>query len=323
MDRPRCFLLVLGLATWGACASHVAVESASSAAASSTGATGASTGAGGAATGGASSSSAAAGPGGAASSGASSASSSAASGGSGGSGGSEIVRLCTGHIYACGDAIDNDGDSLVDAEDPDCTGPCDNTEDSYDIKVPGHIWAPCTRDCAWDQDSGSGNDDCRWSHTCDPHEVAPDYSPEGATCAYDPQQPLPGTNATCADLYAAQSAMCTAYCVPLTPNGCDCFGCCELPAQSGNFVWLSSTDANLTPTCDQASVLDPTKCHPCEPVPSCWNACDNCELCLGKPSLPPGCGVQQCGGAAPCGLAGQPSCPAGFYCITGCCQVLP
>src|SRR5262245_60451209 len=47
-------------------------------------------------------------------------------------GGAVIVEAaCQGHVYACGNTIDDDGDGLIDAQDPDCLGPCDNTEDSY------------------------------------------------------------------------------------------------------------------------------------------------------------------------------------------------
>ena len=36
----------------------------------------------------------------------------------------EIVRTCQGKIFQCGDTLDNDGDGLVDAADPDCVSPC-------------------------------------------------------------------------------------------------------------------------------------------------------------------------------------------------------
>jgi hypothetical protein len=236
-----------------------------------------------------------------------------------------LVRPCWNHIYACGDTIDNDGDGLIDAADPGCTGACDNDENSHCLGIPDTFWS-CAMDCYFDMDGGSGNDDCHWSLECDPHEVPPLYYPGsgfGAQCAYDPQTNVPGTTASCADLTAAQSPTCISVCGPLTPNGCDCFGCCEFPAGSGNNVWMGSTDANSNGTCDPAGVLDPAKCHPCERVPSCFNPCDGCELCIGQASLPAGCTEQACAGATPCGLAGQPTCPAGFYCITGCCQPLP
>lgn len=35
-------------------------------------------------------------------------------------------------------------------------------------------------------------------------------------------------------------AACLAFCMPLTPNGCDCFGCCEVFAAAGSsrFVFI-------------------------------------------------------------------------------------
>jgi hypothetical protein len=276
-------------------------------------------------------------------------------------GGPCVVTACQGHVYECGDCLDNDGDGLVDADDPDCLGPCDNTESSYFGGIPGQNNAPCKMDCYFDQDTGSGNDDCYWDHKCDPHEVPPGNDPE-VGCGYDLNSNTPGTSKTCTELYNAQSATCTSYCGPLTPNGCDCFGCCELPAGGGNYVWLGSMDSMGNGTCDLGHVSDPTKCHPCEPVKGCLNDCGTCELCIGKTTLPPECfpdagtgsssagsssgsatsssgsatsssgsatsssggGGGQCSaGIQPCGLPGESACPAGSYCITGCCQQIP
>jgi len=259
-------------------------------------------------------------------------------------GGPTTVATCQGKVYACGDLIDNDGDGLIDSQDPDCLGPCDNTEDSYYGGIPGQNNAPCKSDCYFDQDTGSGNDDCYWSHKCDPLETAPDYYPEtqsGANCAYNPNAQISGTSKSCDQLNLGQSQGCYDYCGPLTPNGCDCFGCCELPAGGGNYVWLGSLDTNGNPSCDIANVNDPTKCHPCTPVQACLNTCGKCELCIGKDTLPPECfppdggtgtggsapdgGIeQQCPtGVQPCGLPGQAPCAPGSYCITGCCQIAP
>ncbi len=74
---------------------------------------------------------------------------------------------CQGHIYACGDCMDNDGDGKIDAYDPDCLGPCDNNESGYGLMIPGGDPATCSRDCYYDQDSGSGNDDCNWDTRCE------------------------------------------------------------------------------------------------------------------------------------------------------------
>jgi hypothetical protein len=254
------------------------------------------------------------------------------------------IAECQGHVYQCGDLIDNDGDALVDYQDPDCLGPCDDTEDSYYGGIPGQAGPACFVDCYFDQDSGAGNDDCYWSHKCDPNEVAPTYYPEspaGAGCAYDEAAMIPGTPDGCAELFATQSQQCNDYCGPLTPNGCDCFGCCELPAGSGKTVWLGSDDDGIQSnggTCDLASVDDPTKCQPCLQVAACKNDCEPCELCIGKPTLPPECGSGGAGGTGgsgtgcpecpagvePCGVPGcSDACPAGYYCTTGCCQQVP
>lgn len=59
----------------------------------------------------------------------------AAVGGNAGSGGTGALptttAACQGHIYECGDLVDNDNDGLIDSQDPDCLGPCDDTEGSY------------------------------------------------------------------------------------------------------------------------------------------------------------------------------------------------
>jgi len=275
--------------------------------------------------------------------------------GSGGSGGvlppPTTVVECQGHIYECGDLMDNDGDGLMDYQDPDCLGPCDNTEDSFYGGIPGQSGPACLVECYFDQDSGSGNDDCHWNHQCDPHEEAPDYYPEpenGAQCAYDSNANTPGTGSSCDELYLTQSQACYDYCGPLTPNGCDCFGCCELPAGGGNYVWLGSEDAAGNGSCTLADMADPTKCHPCLPVAACLNDCGPCEVCIGKPAPDPGCdpgggsggggagsggsgagsggggtGAQCPDGNEACGLPGQPLCPDGYYCITGCCRAAP
>jgi hypothetical protein len=245
---------------------------------------------------------------------------------SGGCGLPSDASPCQGKIYACGDGKDNDDDGLIDHQDPDCMGACDNTEDSFYAGIPGHP-PPCLADCYFDQDSGAGNDDCYWNHRCDPSEVAPSYYPEaynGNTCAYDSNTATPGTTSSCSELSAMQSQYCVDYCGPLTPNGCDCFGCCELPADSGNFVWLGSTGVNGESVCTLDEATDPTVCHPCAQVPSCINDCAPCELCIGKTTLPPECFDPQCpAGIEPCCGEGLEPCPKGAYCITGCCQPLP
>lgn len=252
----------------------------------------------------------------------------------GGAVGGATSSTCGGHVYECCDDEDNDDDGLIDAFDPDCTGPCDNTEDSLYPDLPGMTGAACQLDCFWDNGNGAGNDECYWDHHCDPLEVDPDYHPEGEDCAFDDTVDVGPF--TCDEAFAGQTQQCYDYCIPLVPNGCDCFGCCELPAESGNFVWLQSYDENKNGTCTLDAVEDPELCQPCTVVPGCENPCGHCELCMGKTELPPDCygsdaGTGGSGGGyiqcepplQPCGLPDQDPCPAGEYCITGCCRPVP
>jgi hypothetical protein len=234
------------------------------------------------------------------------------------------VTTCQGKVYQCGDCLDNDGDCRVDVgADSMCLGPCDNTEDSFYGGIPGQNNSPCKSDCYFDQDTGSGNDDCYWSHKCDPLEVAPLYPPEGSQCAYNPNSNIPGTQLSCSQANLMQSQACGGYCGPLTPNGCDCFGCCAIPG-APKPVWLGSENPAGVGSCSLSTLNDPTKCKPCTQVSACLNTCEICEICVGKPTLPPGCGTQTCPpGVQPCGLGGQALCPEGSFCNTGCCVPNP
>jgi hypothetical protein len=107
--------------------------------------------------------------------------------------------------------------------------------------------------------------------------------------------------------------------LPITPNGCDCFGCCELPARSNRFVWIGAEQGGVG-TCDNAHLDDPVACPRCTPVPSCLNRCDACEICAGEVTLGAGC-TPSCSVGVPCGPGA--SCSGTSYCITGCCIEVP
>ncbi|MCC6524726.1 MAG: hypothetical protein IT373_18865, partial [Polyangiaceae bacterium] len=237
-------------------------------------------------------------------------------GGSGNEGGQFVppppvnTAPCGNQTYDCGDLVDNDSDGLVDYQDPDCLGPCDNTEDTYYTDLPGQAGGACVSDCFWENGNGSGTDQCYWDWRCD--VLAPEPG-----CPYEQDQMVGSFD--CQQFFTTQSQTCHDVCAPIAPNGCDCFGCCELPAGSGEHVWLG------VPTCNLGSLDDPAACPPCTPVPGCDNPCEPCELCLGETELPPGCTPEeQCPPElTPCGLEGQDPCPAGSYCLTGCCIVIP
>lgn len=228
-----------------------------------------------------------------------------------------VPAACGATTYQCGDCDDNDADGRSDASDPECLGPCDDSESSLSSGIDPRVNGSCRTDCYFDRNAGSGDDGCVWSFRCDPLSTAPDYPPTGsAMCDFD------GSDPSCAP---AALRPCEDGCLPLTPNGCDCFGCCELPAHSGRFVWLGS-EALDAARCDLASD-DKAACKPCTPVEACQNTCDECELCVGKPELPATCGVGQSPrcpeGVSACDPSGPGSCGSNGYCVTGCCARLP
>lgn len=219
----------------------------------------------------------------------------------------ECVQVsCQGKLYQCGDCIDNDGDGLIDYGDPNCLGPCDNNEGGFNTEIPGGDEAQCRLECYFDQDSGGGNDDCSWDLRCD------DLEPETKK-GCDHTQVC--SNCDCDGWYAQQSQQCLDFCLPLVPNGCDCFGCCELEPMENEGVYRFIGS-------EGCSIDNIEACDPCTPVPSCLNECGHCEICIGKPELPPDCTEEdQCPeGVQPCGQPGQDPCPEGQFCLTGCCS---
>ncbi len=142
---------------------------------------------------------------------------------------------CKGQPKACADCIDNDGDGLMDHEDPDCWGPCDDSETTF---TGGERNCPELR-CYYDADCGSGND---------------------------------------------------ADCALLAPNGCDCWGCCLGPGME-RAVTLGSLGEDGEPSCTAANLDDPAACQSCTLDESCYNPCDECELCFGETTVAGECGA--------------------------------
>jgi hypothetical protein len=220
-----------------------------------------------------------------------------------------VPTMCAGVQLQCGNCIDDDADGLVDDRDQNCLGPCDDDEGRLTLGISTEANG-CTQDCFFDPNAGQGDDNCRWDVRCY-------MGSSGNACPFNSTM-LGG--ASCPN---QQSAACTSYCLPLTPNGCDCFGCCIFPGASQAVLISSRPGGTGMVSCELNEVNDPTQCMPCQIQNSCFNPCDaaNCEMCAGTNTIPGSCGgVQTCPtGHNRCGLVGQPSCPAGQACITGCC----
>jgi hypothetical protein len=212
---------------------------------------------------------------------------------------------CGGIIWGCGDTLDNDGDGLVDLDDPECVTPCDDREDTFDTGLPGDNF-DCTLDCAFDGNSGQGDDLCMHRLACDPADPGADFG-----CAYNPGPGCPRM------LPAPQVPECPAFCEPRTPPGCDCFGCCEVSTPSGPITIYVGEQSNC-------SLADPTACSSCTlQIEECGTPCDPaaCMQCFGQTGPPPGCDTVGCPYGEPC--EDECDCPDDAHCMLGCCYPDP
>jgi hypothetical protein len=238
------------------------------------------------------------------------------------------LMLCGGPC-ACADGMDNDGDGVADGFDTECTGLNDNDEGSFATGIPGDNRDPKWQDCFFDGNSGAGDDGCRYATEC----LTGDLAQSDPDCVLSQQ--------------------CIEFCAARTPNGCDCFGCCTIPTDTGNVSVI------LSATCDADDI---STCATCTPTDQCGNTCGECELCLGKtvsdlpescfdmPGDPPGTGGTGTGGTGTggtgtggtgTGTGGSPppppvvcdggarvcgshaDCGAGYYCWQACCLLIP
>jgi len=216
---------------------------------------------------------------------------------------------CTPGASQCSNCADDDGDNLVDGDDPECTGGLDDREDSFATDIPGDNSDPVKQDCFFDGNSGSGDDRCEL-HTCCSLDVP---CPPAIDSGFDPE-------ADC----AAQSSQCADNCAPLAPPGCDCFGCCTIcdPSEPGDCRDIFIHPA-VSPDCVLASLADPDVCLSCRKSAECsGGACDpeRCILCPGQDEddLPDHCRENNCPqGQTRCDT-GQ-DCAADQYCSHSCC----
>lgn len=203
-----------------------------------------------------------------------------------------VLALCGNRPCACSNGFDDDGDGLVDGFDPECSAAFDDSEDSFATGVHGEGQDTKCQDCFFDDDSGGT---CKRARSC-----ALDGTPSSGT----------GACSSC-----AVEASCASSCLPRVPNGCDCYGCCQV-YRAG----IAVANVLLTPGCSLATLDDQALCVRCQPAADCANPCSDCELCTGRTlaDLPSRCGgVARCEGGPAC--TREADCPAMQYCLQGCC----
>lgn len=207
---------------------------------------------------------------------------------------SAIIARCGDAPCACSNGIDDDGDMLTDGLDPECSAPFDDDENSFAVGVHGEDRTAKCQGCFFDGNSGLS--ECRRAQQC-----AIDGTTIGA----------PGACRSC-DV----PANCRDSCLPRVPNGCDCFGCCQV-YRGGALV----ANVLLSDDCSLADLDDAAKCQRCMPAQDCRNPCGECELCTGRTALdlPAQCGDEGfvCEDAPAC--EGDRDCAAMRYCQLGCC----
>ncbi|HEX7480478.1 MAG TPA: hypothetical protein VF331_21945 [Polyangiales bacterium] len=210
--------------------------------------------------------------------------------------------LCGTRRCQCDDGADNDGDGLVDGFDPECTGPYDDDESSFATGIPGTGNKAKCMGCFFDYNASAQADDCRYNNAC--LDGLPPGNAGGPMCS------------TC-----QPSARCVTRCQPRTPNGCDCFGCCEVKQETGSSVFVRLSDS-----CSMSKLANTKDCPRCVQSTQCVNDCGPCELCLGRTrqDLDPSCAADGGGLGFACDnhearCDASTPCPLDYYCHLGCC----
>jgi hypothetical protein len=198
------------------------------------------------------------------------------------------ANYCGAGGCACNNGLDDDGDGLVDAADPECVGAMDNDESSFATGMPGDNRDPKWQDCFFDGNSGAGDDRCRYPTGC----------LTGAIAQTDPA--------------CAITQYCLDHCAAFAPKNCDCFGCCTVQSGSGPVNVL------LTATCAAPKLGDPKLCPPCVKSTTCQPPPGNPPPGEPPPPPPPPPPDSCADGTAAC--SADADCATGFFCEGGCCK---
>jgi len=168
-----------------------------------------------------------------------------------------------------------------------------------------------------------GNDHCTFDLQCDME------NPGGLVgCTYDSNKNCTGQPDT--------PMACTDFCEQITPNGCDCFGCCTLtfddPNNPGSTItddiYLGGTPIDTNPPIENCTLSTPQFCQTCTKTTACENECGDCEICFGETTPKPPAGGGTCTPTPVCDTIGQTACTmqsdcmTGEFCLTGCCVPL-
>jgi hypothetical protein len=247
--------------------------------------------------------------------------------------------MCTvGGSTECADCVDNDGDTKIDGFDPECSGPLDDREDSFGTGIPGDNIDATNQDCFFDGDSGGGNDGCNQHVCCLLQAGGATMSPsddQAACMALAPNSNYSKYDRTkCYSPFGttAVPTKCSMNCGPLSPPGCDCFGCCTVCGTGG--CRDIALNPSISPTCDQSNINDAggdgtlgtadDPCKSCVKNPDCGSTECGGATCILCPGQDPSTLPSSCGGNSTCPsgyqeCAADGTCPGGTYCSSGCC----
>lgn len=230
------------------------------------------------------------------------------------------------HVCECADGIDNDGDGTTDSNDLQCFGPFDDNEEEFATGIPGdNEGSKADKECPFDGNSGTGNDDVCCNPTDPTQNVTPNGCDEKACCEIDVNGNTTGEHVFVME-NCAYAPACGAdgkhNCPCETKDNCDEGQYCVKDGNSGpGFCSL---------------------CEPCAPNEECANTCECGEKCFGGFERP----AEECGqtsgddvdagtggtdpgdtsggscaqGLTPCpGGDGDCDSSGGEHCIGGCC----
>lgn len=227
---------------------------------------------------------------------------------------------CTAEGAECNNCVDDDGDSLIDGDDPECTSFEDDDEASFATGIPGDNKDAIKQDCFFDGNSGAGDDGCDIHVCC---LISGDCPADLGGNNFDEQTDCPPLTQKCID-----------NCGSITPVGCDCFGCCTICLDGVCNDIVTNPSAYAEETCVGIDNPTPGECCEAENQAGCFSCtkstecggaeCDadptDCILCPGETEddLPANCTVAECPiGQTVCTQSAD--CGTDEYCNNGCC----